>query len=149
MNEQNEFQRWHEIAAKQKYDVLDTQLGGYETHPHILYRELLPEFIKRYGRKKGRDMALVLGYLHASKVGDAEKAGLPVELEGWVIQRNKTIADTLGMKEQTFNEIRSALIREGLLVVKKRPFNGNEKLYYLPLYYPNPSAKQASNIDVD
>ena len=149
MNEQNEFQRWHEIATKQKYDILDRQHGGYETHLHTLYRELLPRFIKRYGSKQGRDMIVILGYLHANKVGDAEKANLPPELEGWVIQRNLTVANALGMKEQTFNKAKKALIREGLLVVKRRPFNGNEKLYYLPLYYPNMKAEQESDIDVD
>jgi hypothetical protein len=130
------FRELAEQAKAQKDRVLNAGTGGWEPHSHTLYKTILPRMVAKYGPQKGRNMVTLLAYLHASKVGETAPLSIPVELRGWAMVSNATITADLGMKEGTLIELKKALVAERLLIVRKRPYNGNLKDYYLPFYYP-------------
>ncbi|GIN10204.1 hypothetical protein [Shouchella clausii] len=130
------FRELNDMARAQKERVLEGATGGFEPHSHALYKTLLPAFRERYGANKARDMVSMLGYLHASKVGETSSLKIAPELRGWAMVKVETIMRDLAMSKRTVNDGLRLLQEERMLIVRKAPYNGNIKNYYLPFYYP-------------
>lgn len=147
MSRYEEFPKLKAQADAQKSVVLSRKKGGYEPHLHSLYREVLPDLTARHGAQKGRNMITLLAFLHAHKVGQPDEAkGIPKEIVGWAFVSNRYICDMLAMKENTLISLKKALKEERLVIIRKSPYKGNEKDYYLPFYFPYDDEKEEEEV---
>ncbi|URM31602.1 hypothetical protein LLY41_14365 [Cytobacillus firmus] len=136
------FEKIAEVRKRQQDNVYGM---SHMLIPTNLFHEEMPKMIDKYGVNNGRDAITLLLFLH-SRTFHGENKNVDKRLKEWAFPGDENIISTLRVSVNRLKTLKEILCNEGLMIYKKRLYQGAETDYYLPLFYKAQDKKNDESI---